>query len=355
MGSDIEFEIYVDVSSLDEDNDSSMVIREVEGEFDIDVEIEPTDVSLGDALGDDMDIIAQLTNPTIEMVATNELEMDIEVSDFVLIPQGSDGAALLSDMSSVEGITSAGAITVESFIIPAKSSDYVIEISIDGGSAENQVDAPALGYLLTKGTPANIEILIDASIAEVTDEDWHIIDLMETHKVTLDYKAVLPMEFESLYMDMSTTIDDLSSSLSEFGDYLTNISFIIEAVNTQTLDFNIDAIEPLDSNGELLTDLFEPIIESAVSIAAGEQSEFSINLNSGGDAEAFGELDGLRLNLSITGEAEAGESAAITDNADDYLQFTLKISLPEGIILDLDDLMGEDDEDEDEDNYEWDE
>ncbi len=127
---------------------------------------------------------------------------------------------------------------------------------------------------------------------------------------------------------------------------------MVDAVNTQSLDFNIESIEPLDSNGDLIESGFEPIIDSIVSIMGGQESEFSINLNTGGDADKFAELDGLRLKLSISEEAGDGESASISDNEDEYLQFTLKVSLPEGIIIDLGDFEDDDDEDV---VYEWDE
>lgn len=347
--STLDFTISLDISTLNPNNSNSMVIDAILGEFAIDVEIESESVSIGEVLSDDLNITAQITNPTIEIVATNQFDIPIEINGFSLIPQDAAGLALLKEFSNVDGIDATGAITVDDFVIPALASNYSIVISTSGGSGENQVAAPAMGYILANGIPANVEINMDAALEEVTGSDWHTVEIVSSHDISIDYEVLIPLEFEDIYMSTSTQFDGLQSSLSEFGDYITNIGFIVEATNTLPLELSITSIEPLDEDGNVITDGFEPIISSPVSIQADSDSEFSLYLNTNGDADKFAELDGLNLTIEVTG---GGDGASLSNKNDEYLKFFLKLSLPEGVIVNFDDLdFGGDDEDNDDDIY----
>lgn len=344
----LDFTISLDISTLVANNSNSMVIDAIQGEFAIDVEIESESVSIGDVLSDDLNITAQLTNPTIEIVATNQFDIPIEVSGFSLLPQDANGQALLKEFLNINGIDATGAIAVNDFVIPALATNYSITISRSGGVADNQVAAPAMGYILANGIPANVEINMDADLEEVTGSDWHEVNIISSHNINIAYQVLIPMEFETIYMSTTTQFDGLQSSLSELGDLITNIGFVIEATNTLPLDLSITSIEPLNEDGNVITNGFEPIISSPISIQADSDSEFSLYLNTNGDADKFAELDGLNLTIEVTG---GGDDASLSNKDDEYLKFFLKLSLPEGVTVDFDDLdFGGDDDDDDDDD-----
>lgn len=205
-----------------------------------------------------------------------------------------------------------------------------------------------MGYILANGIPANVEINMDADLEEVTGSDWHEVNIISSHNINIAYQVLIPMEFETIYMSTTTQFDGLQSSLSELGDLITNIGFVIEATNTLPLDLSITSIEPLNEDGNVITNGFEPIISSPISIQADSDSEFSLYLNTNGDADKFAELDGLNLTIEVTG---GGDDASLSNKDDEYLKFFLKLSLPEGVTVDFDDLdFGGDDDDDDDDD-----
>ncbi|MFR9648937.1 MAG: hypothetical protein SNG96_00465 [Rikenellaceae bacterium] len=322
LGSDISGLITITIGDMN--------ITDVVGEFTVDVDIEPTTVDFGEGLTDDFDIEAVLTNPTIELVVANPLDIALSLSGFNL--------NLISG-----GETLGDPIVVDDFIIPAKeaeslSTTYKFRISISGASSGDYIGVKCaeLGNILKYGTPESIELTMDAGLASVDDYGLHSINIDTEYKLLMEYSVEIPLAFDSISIGMDSSIDGLSSTFEDLGESVdfTSLLFHVEATNALPISLIIGSITPYDVNGESIVGFDDIIPSGGVSITANETTSFTINLGAEGGMETIKQLDILEFNLQVSGDN--GELKSGDSSSDQYLQIKLSVELPEGITLDLD-------------------
>ncbi len=306
-----------------------MVITDVVGEFEVDVDIPSTSIDFGDDLTDDFTIEAVLTNPTIEITVTNPLDIAISLEGFVL--NLFSGGELLGEP-----------ITVDDFVIPAKEADQdfrtsKFRISISGASSDDYIGVKCanLGNILKYGTPESIELTMDAGLASVDDYGLHSINIDTEYKLLMDYEVSIPLTFDSLTMSMDSEIDGLSSTFEDLADSgvdLPAIIFNVEANNSLPISLIIESILPYDVDGNSIVGFGDIISSEGVNLAANETTAFTLNLSGEDGMDTFSQLDCLTFSVKVTGEN--GELKS--EDESQYLQIKLSVELPEGITLDLD-------------------
>lgn len=196
------------------------------------------------------------------------------------------------------------------------------------------VPAPRLPELVKK-VPAAIDLQVEA----VPDlESPQRIDLgVERYALNLHYELDIPLSFgPALHLLYWDTMKGFLDDIGDFVDKVTQVEITCQADNTIPLKLTCRAI-PVDR----YLDPLEGVEVSAPGTIqpgglSGEvvRSPFDVTIRET-TRGALAALDGLILEVSGDGEQNV---AHIPLNESQYLQFTMKLKVPGGLHLDLDDL-----------------
>lgn len=181
----------------------------------------------------------------------------------------------------------------------------------------------------------NIPDSLQISITAATDkDDVCVLDTKTDYILAVDYSFEIPLQFEEDFnIEFTYTIEDLPEVIGQIFQY-GSLALTGEIVSGLPLNLDMTA-ELLDPSGKIV-----PLQDEAgkFSIKAcegiGKPSTTPVNLLFGkkkGSPES--EISALRLNFKAT-----AVNVPITE--DSFLQLSLQALVPEGVTVDLNDLMG---------------
>ncbi|MFR9546413.1 MAG: hypothetical protein SNJ29_12675 [Rikenellaceae bacterium] len=307
-----------------------MAIQSIYGEVDLAIETEQKSVDLSD-LSDILDggeLSVVLTNPVIEISILNSMSVPAQISALDITTMKGDEEIQTISMSDYDA-----------------NASIIVAAADENGSSATKVyisayDAPAtpeegVQYIKIEGLkdilmdlPDKLAIDFEAGVMTVENEN-HFVDLYTDYKFEMDYEINVPLSFESINLDYATTIDNLSGTMDDLGQYVNNVILTLAAENTIPLDLEISEIIPYDANGDQLTGL-SPIItsgEAIISANATSTIELTLDDNGSGDLKRLDALD-IRVKANAT-ETVGGVTLLSTQ----YLQIKMSAQLPNGVTI----------------------
>ncbi|MFI3258887.1 MAG: hypothetical protein R3Y16_02190 [Rikenellaceae bacterium] len=314
-----KIEAVVDIS-IDE-----MTIQSVYGVVNPDIETEQQVIDLSDLseINDGGELDAVLSNPVIEISILNTLSVPAQINSL--------------DITTTKSGDKIQTISIGETISVAAADENGASTTLVYISAYDAPEAPAEGvqYVKMEGLksvlmdlPDELLIDFDASVVELDGQN-HFVDLYTDYKFELNYEINVPLSFESLTLDYTTTVDDLAGTMADLSQYISNIVLKLTAENTIPLALEISEVTPYDVNGDKLTGLSPIISEGDAIIAANTTSTLELTLDDNGS----GELEYLEA-LDIRIEASASETAGgATLKSTQYLQIKISAQLPDGLTI----------------------
>lgn len=280
------------------------------------------------------DVSAVLTNPTISMNVTNPLSIPVEIATLKLVPYKN-------------GVAKDAIQTLE--VIDIAAGDDTNDTSATTSITLSAFASTTAGHYQIEGLQNLLEELPDSIVIDVeaaVGGDTHSIDVSKDYDLTFDYAVNIPLEFESLNIAYVDTIADLNESLGDIVDMVSTIELILEVTNALPFTVEIAEVTPLDIDGNLLSlsDFFpeDDTIEGG-SVDAPSVSNITLRI-ADNDAKELALLDALAIKIVASVTSTDGGTALTEEQ---YLQLGLKVRLPEGLTIDIDDLEGDDEEDND--------
>ena len=191
-----------------------------------------------------------------------------------------------------------------------------------------------LNKLISK-IPDEIRFTMNASTDTETD---CIVEPMETYTLSVDYDFVVPMSFgEDLDISLSDTLENMPDIV---GQMLKKGEVMIFGSVTSSLPLQMNmVITPLDGDNNIimLGETASQTINACNSDGSAATTPLRIKIVPA-DREKIGDLKKLKLDFSAT----SGNSAGIPITEESYVQAEIKIMVPGGITLDLDEMMSND-------------
>ncbi len=272
---------------------------------------------------DDMSLI--LTNPTISLDVKNSLTIGLDISELILTPYKSGVAK--SAMKSTESIPIAALPLDVSYMYETTS----ILFSAYESSAEGCYQIEGLESILAD-MPDSLQIEVVAEVAGET----HTIDLTGLYDLKLDYEVNVPLEFEALEVNYTDTLSDLSSTFEDIVEYISEVELRLDVASTLPFTVELLNITAMDANDNVL-DLPNMLgdgctINGSDGSVAISQLVLNLSDNDAGDLML---LDKLLFSIKATVDSESG-SAALDESQ--YIQFGLKLYIPDGLNIDLDEF-----------------
>lgn len=224
-----------------------------------------------------------------------------------------------------DGTTSTFERSVE--ILPAQQlgTPTLSTIIVQNESESNR----DLSLFLSK-LPQKFKIEIEPRIKEGTVQQ---IDVSAQNNIPIYYTANIPLKLgKELSVNYTTDIKDIAKTLSDILKTTKSFALLLDVENTIPLDFKL-AFVPKDKTGAdigkkiaLLTQ--NDIVGGAISQPA--KTTFKLIIKEL-EKEAVKELDNISLNLTVKTNSTKGGQMLLKEQ---MLKATLKIQLPDGIIID---------------------
>ena len=183
---------------------------------------------------------------------------------------------------------------------------------------------------LIKKIPDEFVFMLSSHINEV--EDCVLVPSAD-YDFDIDYDFVIPLDFgEDLHMELSETMGGFSGV---FGQMLEKNSVQLTGDVTSTLPIQLELnIEMLDVQGNVV-EMASPVsmvIAPCNADGSASVSPLSLTLEAAKGA-SIQAVDALRLSFIVTAPGTGGPI-----REDEYVQANLKLSLPHGITIDLEEL-----------------
>lgn len=263
-----------------------------------------------------------LSNPTITMDIANTLAAPLEIQKFSLTPYKNSVASSVIELTDI--------IDINAAVVNGEPTTTSISISAEQTSGDNCYYLPGLKNLLD-GMPSSIDIEVVAGVADGV----HTVDLTQSYYVNIDYAVNVPLEFEEILINFADTITDLAETLVDITDMVSSLELILNLENTLPFTVSITEITPIDADGNVLS--LSDIVPDSKTIGGSldgsvVESEITLSL-ADNDKEDLKKLDGLIISIDASITSTNGGVALETDQ---YIQFGLKVRLPEGLSFDLD-------------------
>ncbi len=181
---------------------------------------------------------------------------------------------------------------------------------------------------LMKTIPDKIKFDLTANVDSTTN---YLVDLTRDFSVSGDYKVLIPIAFNDLYVEYSDTVNELSESLEDVGDKVeaAKMKIAAEVKSTVPLGVTIKA-KALDVMGRELSGV---VIDSCV-VAAGNESAPDNTM----DLNVKVEKGYLERIESIVFTAACKSTAGASIRKDQWIWIhKMRLVLPDGVKVDLTD------------------
>ncbi len=318
-----------EVSLIPEVTVASMQVQTFTGL--INPEIEPSRHAFSLDLDEDLDFLKEdnvalgIHNPEITLVASNTIgiPVDLHVKMYAENHRGIiEGSRVQDILLKVNAAATDGQAAETKFLISRLGTTR------DGYEA---VAVPSLTNLL--------KVIPDSVVLELTAEasldQTHHVDLLKKMELEGSYELMIPLQFDTLHVNYTDTIDGLLSDLEDISGKLRNFSLqlLMTAENTVPVNMTVDAL-PLDAKGRLIEGID---VSVQGSVTAGKstdpvQSELIVSMKS--NEGRLVDLDALVLQIS--GVSGSSEGTAGPLNANQFIRFTgMKLKAEGGVGLDL--------------------
>lgn len=183
---------------------------------------------------------------------------------------------------------------------------------------------------LIKKIPDEFLFMLSSSTDQVED---CVLEPAADYVFDIDYDFVLPLDFgKDLHMEMTDTITDLSGL---FGQIFEKNSVKISGDVTSCLPVQLDLnIELLDAKGKVIK-TETPVKQTIAACEAdGTPSVSPLSLTVDvADGASVQNVDAMKVSFVVSAPNASGPV-----KEDDYVQANLKLALPEGITIDLDEI-----------------
>ena len=303
----------------------NVVVKEVHSHVFFEVDADEQHVSMGgfpDFMKDD-DFMLDIVNP--HLILKLGTSMRIPASEVLTITPVVDG-------KKEEG----NAIDVQISLPVAESSDKPAFVDLWLGDDKSLCPE---GYTYVKAEMRKLiskipdEFLFNIHSETDALEDCVIEPGADTF-FDLEYDVVIPMEFgEDLHVELSETMSDLPDILREI---LAKNSVQLSGEVTSTLPVQLDlTVDLLDKNGKVIV-LTEKATQKIVSCKPDGSANVSpLNLTLDvKDGASAASVDALKLTFVMS----SPDASGIPLMKDDYVQAKLRLTLPEGITVDLENI-----------------
>ncbi len=310
-----------------------VVVKSVTGKVDpaIDGVQEDVDLDLGDDLEflKDKDNRLGLSDPliTININSTVTLPIDLDMKLYRLDENGIPTDSIMPD----DGIIRLAKCDTAS---ESRHTTMVIYKNERPVSQSDDTVFVRISHLsdIMSPLPDKIRFALQAKVADTGEP--HYIDLTRELSVSGDYKVSVPLSFDSLYIEYSETIDNLSENLEDIGDKIdaADIELLADVISTIPLGVRLSATA-LDIKGNPVK---EVQIESAVIGAGNEQGrktplKLAVKVQKGGLAK----LDAI----SFTAALMSADDVDIDIRKGQYIELDkVRLNLPQGLKVDLTDM-----------------
>lgn len=303
----------------------NVVVKEVHSHVYFEVDADEQHVSLGgfpDFMKDD-DFMLDIVNPHLILkLGTN---MRIPASEVLRITPVVDGKKVTDN-----------AIDIRMSLPVAESSDKPAYVNFWLGDDKSLCPE---GYTYVKAEMRKLiskipdEFLFNIHSETDALEDCVIEPGADTF-LDLEYDVVIPMEFgQDLHVELSETMSDLPDILREI---LAKNSVQLSGEVTSTLPVQLDlTVDLLDKNGKVIV-LTEKATQKIVSCKPDGSANVSpLNLTLDvKDGASAASVDALKLTFVMS----SPDASGIPLMKDDYVQAKLRLTLPEGITVDLENI-----------------
>lgn len=173
---------------------------------------------------------------------------------------------------------------------------------------------------------------LQLSLVAYTDESiTSVVEPSAEYSLDVEYDFIVPLEFgEDLHIEICDTLNGLPDIL---GQMLKKSTVQLAGDITSSLPLGLELnVEMMDENGELI-EMSAPAVQSISPCASnGDASvtdlDLTLKVAEGASVENF---SSLRLRFVVTSPNYQGHPIA----EDDFVQANLKLTLPEGITLDV--------------------
>ncbi len=166
-------------------------------------------------------------------------------------------------------------------------------------------------------------------------EGEQTLDILEDNLLTVSYSLDIPLAFgDSLDIDYEAEFEGLTGILSQILALTDKFVLFLDAESTIPLDLDVE-LTPKDASG---SDISDKLLIEIDKVLAGGSSDKPMNTQLLLDLREIEDgavdlLDKLKVRLRATASSTIGGADL---QEDQYLQVDLKVSVPEGVTLDLD-------------------
>ena len=303
-------------------------------------EIEPVNEIIDLDLGEELEFLQNknnnlsLADPQIKINLTTNfsipIDLDIELNS--MLGNGTFVGENITPDNGLVKIPACGRDESEktTTIIFNKNTD---KVSDDGDSIYVQISR--LSELLST-IPETVQFgLVAKADTSMTDpKDYHYADLSRELSVKANFDVVVPLAFDSLYLEYTDTISGLNEDLfGTISGEFSNIKVRLKAdiLSTIPLGINLTAI-PLDIEGNVIT---RGVEISTIQIKPGsEENTESVPfvLDLAVDKEMVNLLDALVIKAECLSEKDKQSELRSTQ----YLHITdAVLQIPNGVVIDL--------------------
>ena len=207
---------------------------------------------------------------------------------------------------------------------------YYLAASSNGCPSDYEfVSAPNIRKLISK-IPDQLKIRFSVQTDETRES---ILEPSADYNLDLEYAFVCPLEFgEDLNIEVRDTINNLDEMI---GKVLQNNKIQLGGEIENSLPVQLELIiDPLDKNNKVIKmeTKASQVINACASTGQASKTPLNLTLNVG-NADMT-DFQSLMLTFKVT----SGNVTGIPVKEDSYVQAMLKLILPEGVTLDLDEL-----------------
>lgn len=308
-----------------------VIVKSVTGKVNpvIDDVHEEVDIDLGDDLDfmRDKDNRLMLSDPQITININSTVTVPINLN-LALSSKDSNGLPIATDITPDNGV-----IRLEKCDIESESRNTTIIIYKNDMVVPQSDDTlyVRMSHLSDLMSSIPDKILFDLK-AEIDQSGQHYVDLTRELSVSGSYKVSIPLSFDSLYIEYSDTVSDLSESLEDIADKIeaTKLQLVADIESTIPLGVTLKA-KALDKNDKVINDISIASCEIAPGTPAVTKSVMTLDVD-----VRKGALERLE-SIVFTAECESGEGNASIKKGQWLLVKKMRLLLPEGLKVDLTD------------------
>lgn len=298
----------------------------------VDPEIAPVKESIAFDLDEDLDFLKEndvtieTHNPQVFLTIGNTVgvPVDLNVRMYAKDAQGIliDGSVVEDVKLKVKAADTDGIVTKTNFLISRQGSEKDGYESVRVENLSN----------LMKTVPDSVVFELTA---KANQEQTHHVDVQKPMRITGHYEVNVPLQFDTLHINYSDTIDGLIDDLSDISDKITDseMQLVLTAENTIPVALSLE-VTPLDANEVEIAEISAEVLGI---IAAGNGSDVTktpITINLRLQGNRLPDLDALALRITAVNGNDNGGNVPL--NANQFVRFTgIGLRTTEGVDLDL--------------------